>query len=402
VGLVPAKAGISVLVGGGFGGSVAVVLGGLGHSAAGGGTALANGRLCECYQVRSLLATLEVRRLVMMLRLLWFCACALALWSSAIGQRLAVEAVYRDSSGAVTKLEREYQYANGLAPLFVTVYSDGGRGLRRTIQQHGDTIIERRDCYELPGLSRWEAKRGYDMTIASGGDSTFFTWTDGTHVVFDTVVPVRNEEKFRTLIDQHHVAPLVHSGELTITPHELVLLESWTWRSIGDKLLDLVVSDGRNQYSTHQVFDYADTSFVARARHVEDSLPYAIDSLQWDKKRSHYVAKQYWTDKPVKFESSGTVIMDRTVYVQGNDTVWCKWRYYNTPWTVLLRNASLREGGLCSSEMLNSREALIEEERSTTGTHRTYENEFDDRGRILSIRAFSAGSLRWRVDYSYY
>lgn len=334
------------------------------------------------------------------------CIVVLGMVLNGMAQELAVEAIHRDSSGLVVRLEREYRYDDGPAPLFVTVYSDGGRAIRRSIRHLSDTIMERNEGFDLPGLSRWRSRvAGSDyQTEATGGDSTLFEW--GRYpgeVVFDTLIPKAQAGKFRTRVDrlEHAVAAMVHAGELVVEPEGLELLESWTWRTTGDELLDMVVSDENGRVTNRQTFQYQDTMFVARAFFDSDTVAYSVDSVSWDQECTRYVAKQYWTHSPEKHEHAFLVRDEQTLHVQGSDTVVCDWLYFNRPWSSLLRTAALREGQLCHSDLLDDREALLRSARGSSGGVERNEHRFDDLGRLVEVRNFWRGRLQWTSEYSY-
>ncbi|HEY0978102.1 MAG TPA: hypothetical protein VGE21_11595 [Flavobacteriales bacterium] len=280
-----------------------------------------------------------------------------------------MEIVHRDEAGRVTYLEREYR--SGDTTLYHMAYMDESRLLKCFVQRSGDTLVEVQQCHQFGPL----LEAGFEVLDPWEGNDLR---SAGSH------------------------AQRVHSGEETVQFAEATLRDQWIYRSLAGSILDKRIVDGSGRTTNRQDFLYAEHSLVAWSYFDQDTVAYAVDSISWtaDSTEMHVVNR--WSDggegSHWRLRSAG----DSTIFGSDGQEVIGHWAYERTPWNKRVREAALREGPACRSEIQRIKECLLERSIDSCGDQVLVDHEWDEHRRPVRSIVRRNGRSEQRVDYVYH
>jgi len=317
-------------------------------------------------------------------------------------QTLEAERLEYDSLGNLTYLERAYHDGDTL--VYFMAYSDGGRLLKYSKELRGDTILECYKCHDLESKVLLESENGDELLVSTSEDSlTIAVLGYQLETKWDTTLSI---EAGTALVDLYHqsskeFARLVLEGRVPYEPERATLRETWAYRACNGRLVDKRIFRWNGEVSNRQDFMYNGDALVALSYFGWDTIPYAVDSLAWNKDTSSMHVVNRWLDSPGRVEYTLTFSGDTSVESSGTTSVTNHWAYDHTPWDVRLREAALREGGLCQSRIRRVQECLLErscdQDECIISEHR-----WDPQGRLTETQVSRDGRLERRIQYRYY
>lgn len=320
----------------------------------------------------------------------------------ALPQTLEAERLEYDNAGNVTYLERAYRDGDTL--VYFMAYSDGGRLLKYSREVRGDTILECFRCHDVESKVLPLSEDNDELLVGTSGDSLTITVLDyQLETKWDTTLSI---EAGTALVDLYHqsskeFARLVLEGRVPYEPERAALRETWVYRTWSGRLVDKRIFRWNGEVSNRQDFKYNGDALVALSYFGSDTMPYAADSLTWNKDTSSVHVVNRWLDSPGRVEYTLTFSDSTSVESSGTTSVTNHWVYDHTPWEVRLREAALREGPLCQSRIRRAEECLVDRSCNSEGCIIS-EHRWDPQGRLLETRISRDDNLERTIEYRYH